>query len=111
MRDGHQLAQAEHRAGKETLLYSRRKISMTRCKADTAPVGFGEGEGRVRAGTQLSLLFTGRIEPPSGGNSLLQVTMWGPKRTQLPVWAPQVPSRTKMNLGLSGSQLVPKLVS
>lgn len=109
MRDGHQLAQTEHRAGKETLPYSCHKISMT--QADTAPAGFGEGEGRVRAGIQPSLLFTGRTEPPSGGTSLLQVTRWGPKRTQLPVWTPQVPSRTKMNLGLSGSQLIAKLAS
>lgn len=84
---------------------------MTQCKVDTGPAGFGEGEGRVRAEIQPSLLFRGRIEPPSGGTSLLYVTIWEPKRTQLPVWAPQVPSRTKMDLGLSGSHLIAKLVS
>lgn len=71
MRDGHQLAQAEHRAGKETLPYSCHKVSVTQCKVDTGPAGFGEGERRIRAEIQPSLLFRGRTEPPSGGTSLL----------------------------------------
>lgn len=111
MRDGHQLAQAEDPAGKDTLPYSHHNISMTQCKADTSLAGFGEGEGRVTAEIQPSLLITGRIKPPSGGTSILQVTTGEPRRAQSPVWAPQVPSRTKMNLGLSGSQLRAKLFS
>lgn len=47
---------------------------------DIAPAGFGEG--RVRAGIQPSLLFTGRTELPSGATILLQLTVW-----VLTVWA------------------------
>jgi len=57
------------------------------------------------------MLFTRRIQPPSGGTSLLQVTTWQPRKTQLPVRVPHMPSRTKINLDLSGSQLTAKLVS